>query len=71
MCHCNEHKLTALHVRRQEQNTALSAKTEQFVTAKISGNALKHASSRTHSVLLQRSWQLQKYSMRLRIETVE
>jgi len=55
---------------RQEQNTAVNAKTEQFITAKISGNALKHA-SRTHSVLLQRSSQLQRYSIRLRIETVE
>ena len=70
MCHCNEHKLTALQVTRQEQNTALNAKTEQFITAKISGNALKHG-SRTHSVLHQRGSQLQKYSIRLRMETVE
>ena len=35
-------------------------KTEQFMTAKISGNALKQG-SRTHSVLRQRSSQLQKY----------
>jgi len=51
---------------RQEQNTALNAETEQFITEKVSGDALKHA-SRTHSVLLQRSLQLQKYSIRLRI----
>ena len=30
--------LSALQVRRPEQNTALNAKTEQFITAKISGN---------------------------------
>jgi len=30
---------TMLHTL--EQNTALNAKTEQFITAKISGNALK------------------------------
>jgi len=49
-------------------NTALNAKTEQFITAKISGNALKHG-SRTHSVPRQRSLQL--HNLRLRIETVE
>jgi len=36
-------------------------KTEKFTTAKISGNELKQSSSRTHSVLRQRSSQLQKY----------
>jgi len=35
--------------RKSEQNTALNAKTEQFITAKISGNALKQG-TRTHSV---------------------
>jgi len=60
MCHCNEHKLSALQVRRPEQNTALNAKTEKFVTAKISGKALKQESI-THSVLRQCSSQLQKY----------
>ena len=50
MCHCNECNLSALQVRRPEQNTALKAETEQFITAKISGNALKQG-SRTHSVL--------------------
>jgi len=51
-----------LQVRRPEQNTALSAKTEQFITAKISGNALKQG-SRTLSVLRQSSSQLQKYKV--------
>jgi len=54
MCYCNEHKFSELQVRRLEQNTALNAQTEQFITAKISGNALKQE-SRTHSVLHQPS----------------
>ena len=36
-------------------------KTEQLITAKISRNALKQGSRRTHSVLRQHSSQLQKY----------
>jgi len=40
MFHRNEHT-SALQIRRLEKNTALSAKTEQFITAKISDNALK------------------------------
>jgi len=50
--------ISALQVRRPEQSTALNAKTEQFITAKIPGNALKQE-SRTHLML--RSSQLQKY----------
>jgi len=60
MCHFNTHKLISAQVRRSEQNTALNAKTEQFITAKISGNALKQW-SKTHSVLRQSSSQLHKY----------
>jgi len=62
MCHCNEHKLiiSTLQGRRRKQDTALNAKTERFITAKTSGNALKQG-SRTHSMLCQRSSQLQKY----------
>jgi len=41
-------------------NNQWSPETEQFVTAKISGNALKQGSG-THSVLRQRSSQLQKH----------
>jgi len=52
--------LSALQVRRAEQNTALNAKTMQFITAKISGNALKQG-SRTHSVLRWGNSQLQKH----------
>ena len=47
MCHCNEHKLTALQIMRPEQNTTLRAKTEQLRTAKISGNALKQGVKHT------------------------
>ena len=62
MCHCNDHKLiiSTLQIGRQKQDTALNAKTEQFITAKISANALKQGSG-THSMLRQRSSQLQKY----------
>ena len=60
MCHCIEHKLPALHVRRPEQNTALNTKPEQFITAKIPGNTLKQW-SQTHSKLRQRSSQVQKH----------
>jgi len=38
----------------RRKNTTLSAKTEQFITAEISGNALKQESE-TQSVLRQRS----------------
>jgi len=53
-------RITALQVRRPEQNTSFNAKIEQFITAKLSGNALKQG-SRTHALLSQRSSQLQKY----------
>jgi len=49
-----------LQVRRPEQKTALNAKTEQFTTGKISGNALKQW-SRTNSTLRHGSSQLQKH----------
>jgi len=57
MCHGNEPKLPALQVKRPKQNTALNAKTEGFITAKISGNAW----SRTLSDVRQCSSQLQKH----------
>jgi len=40
MCYCNQYKLSALQVRISEENT-LNATTQQFITAKISGWALK------------------------------
>jgi len=55
--------ISALHVRRLEQNTAFNAKTEQFIIAKISGNALKQG-NKTNSVLHQRSLQLQNITLR-------
>jgi len=49
MCNCNEHKYYQQF-----------PKTGQFITAKISGDALKQG-SRTLSMLRKRSSQLQKY----------
>jgi len=57
MCHCTEYKPTALQVRLLEKNK-LNATTQQFITAKISGCALKQWSER-HSSLRQRNLQLQ------------
>jgi len=37
MLNSNEHKLSALEAGRPEQNKALNARTEQFITAKVSG----------------------------------
>jgi len=51
MCHWNKYKSSTLQVRRPEQNTALNAKTAQFITAKISGNTLEQG-SRTHLLRL-------------------
>ena len=45
-------------------NYQRSPETEQFITAKISGNALKQG-SRTHSVLRQCSSQVQKHKVAL------
>ena len=52
---CRLQCLTVMNINYQR-----SPETEQFITAKISGNALKQGSTR-HSVLRQRSPQLQKY----------
>jgi len=51
------HKISALQVRISEENT-LNATTQQFITAKISGCALKQG-SKTHSSMRQRNLQLQ------------
>jgi len=45
--HCTEYKLLALQVRLSEYN-ALNATTKQFITAKISGYALKQWVKHTH-----------------------
>ena len=64
-CHCTEYKLLALQVRISEQN-ALNATTQQFITAKISGCALKQGSE-THSSLRQSNLQVK---MRLRFNVL-
>jgi len=51
MCHFTEYKLSALQVRISEENV-LNPTTQQFITAKISGCALKQG-SKTHSSLRQ------------------
>jgi len=51
MCHCTEYKPSTLQVRISEENK-LNPKTQQFITAKISGCALKQW-SKTHSSLRQ------------------
>ena len=55
MYHCTEYKLSALQVRLSEENK-LNATTQQFITAKISGCALKQWSE-THSSLRQSNLQ--------------
>ena len=57
MCHCTEYKLSALQVSISEK-TKLNAATQQFITAKISGCALKQWSE-THSSLRRSNSQLQ------------
>jgi len=49
MCHCTEYKLLALQVRLSEENTP-NATIQQFVTAKISGGALKQGSTAHSSI---------------------
>jgi len=46
MCHWTEYKLSVLQVRISEENI-LDATTQQFITAKISGWALKQGSKHT------------------------
>jgi len=71
MCHCIEYKLSALQVRISEENK-LNATTQQFITAKILGCALKQG-SKTHSSLRPSNLQLQNEAalMSCRIRTVE
>ena len=52
MCQCTEYKLSALQIRISEETT-INATTQQFITAKISGCALKQG-SKTHSSLHQK-----------------
>jgi len=57
MCHLTEFKLSALQVRISKEIT-LNVTKQQFITAKISGCALKQGSN-THSSLRQINSQLQ------------
>jgi len=50
MCYCSEYKVSALQVRISEENK-LNATTQQFITAKISGCALKQGSNTRQSNL--------------------
>jgi len=47
MCHCTEYKVSALQLRISEEKK-LNATTQEFITAKILGCALKQG-SKTHS----------------------
>jgi len=71
MCHCTEYKLSALQVRLLEENTP-NATTQQFITAKISGCALKQGST-THSSIPQSNLQRKNEAaiMSCRIRAVE
>jgi len=71
MCHCTEYKLSALQVRLSEENK-LNATTQQFITAKLSGCALKQGSE-TNSSVRQSNSQLQNEAalMSCRIRAVE
>jgi len=57
ICHCTEYKLSALQVRLSEKNK-FKATTQQFISAKITGCALKQGSE-THSSQRQSNLQLQ------------
>jgi len=65
--------ITVMHLRyqrsqarRPEQNTALNSNIEQFITAKISGKALKQWSRKCYVSTVHNS-----KNIRLRIKTVE
>ena len=55
-CHCTEYKLLVVEVRILEENK-LNATTQHFITAKISGWALKQG-NKAHSSLRQSNLQL-------------
>jgi len=71
MCHSTEYKLSALQVRILEENK-LNATTQQFITAKTSGCALKQG-SKTQSSLRQSNLLLQNEAalMSCRIRAAE
>jgi len=57
MCHCAKYKLSPLQVTISEENK-LNTTTQQFITTKILGLALKQM-SKTHSSQRQSNFQLQ------------
>ena len=67
MRHWTEYKLSALQVRISEENT-LNAATQQFITAKMSGCALKQG-NKTHSSLRQSNLQLQNEAVLMSCRT--
>ena len=71
MCHCTEYEQSVLQVAISEENK-LNATTQQFITAKISGCALKQG-SKTHSSLRQSNLQQKNQAalMSCRIGAVE
>jgi len=71
MCHCTEYKLSALQFRISEENK-LNATTQQFISVKILGCALKQR-IKTHSSLRPSNLQLQNQAalMTCRIRAVE
>ena len=70
-CHCSEYKLLAFQVRISEESQ-LKPTTQQFITAKIPGCALKQG-SKTHSSIRQSNFQLQNEAALIscRIRSVE
>jgi len=70
MCHCTEFKLLALQVKLSEENTPSAI--QQFITANISGCALKQG-SKTRSSMHQSNLQLpnEAAEMSCRIRAVE
>jgi len=71
MCHCTRYKISALQVGISDENK-LSPTTQLFITAKISGCALKQG-SKTHSSLRQSNlqWKNQAALMSCRIRALE
>jgi len=66
MCRCTEYELSALQVRLSEKNK-LNATTQQFITAKITGWALKQGNE-THSSLRQSNLQLQNQAALVEVQ---
>ena len=48
MCHCNEHKLSALQVRRPKKNTAINTTMEQFMEVEHSTTSSQFPSAKIY-----------------------